>query len=89
MECQGLFKTYAPLYKSLGYTSNYVQTYAQNGATVTTTAQGAVGHGGMVGSHYYAPKVTTALTHDMRNSYADMLSHQSSYLLKHENAMKS
>lgn len=80
MECQGLFKTYDPLYRSLGYNSNYVQTYAQ-------TVDGAVT--GIPGSHYYAPKIVNPLTPALRTSYADMLSHQSAYLLKHETALKS
>lgn len=81
LECEGLFKTYDPLYKSLGYNSNYVQTFAHEAAVT--------GVNGVVGSSYYAPRVASALTPHMRTNYANMLSHQSSYLLKHENAMKA
>lgn len=91
LECETLFKSYAPLYNSLGYGSNYVQTYAHGAHGATTVTQASSTHpiSTVTGSTYYAPKTTVALSHDMRNNYANMLSHQSSYLAKHEAAMKA
>lgn len=44
---------------------------------------------GHAGNTYYAPKMNVALTHDLQTQYADMLSHQSQYLMKHENVLKT
>lgn len=38
---------------------------------------------------YYAPKTTAVLSHDLQMEYANLLSHQSNYLLKHENVLKT
>jgi hypothetical protein len=58
----------------LGYNTNYVKTFAADG---------------LHGHNIYSPKMNVALTQDLRMQYTDMLSHQSQYLLKHENVLKT
>lgn len=83
-ECNSLYSQYAPLYHGLGYHQNYVQTYATEATAAVASAVDPMHH-----STFYAPKTSVSLSHDLQMKYADMLSHQSQYLMKHENVLKT
>jgi hypothetical protein len=88
-----MFKTYEPLYKSLGYGAHYVPTHSLSSSTATVstpTTTVTTTHNTPVATnaHYYAPPSAGVLTPDLRNTYAGLLAHQRKYLVQHEEAMK-